>query len=189
MNTPVSLLQRIQKRPDDQAAWRRLVDLYQPFIRNWLVRDPSLCGQVDDLTADVLHTLVKALPRFERRRDGSFRRWLRTVTLNRVLTHRRVAARLPVADSESWLAQLADPAAELSRQWDREHDRHVLTRLLELVAGDFDAQTFRAFELHGREGRSAEDVAAQLGMTVTAVFSAKARVLRRLREEAAGLID
>lgn len=190
MNTPVSLLQRIQTRPDDQSAWRRLVDLYQPFIRGWLIRDPSLREQADDLTAEVLHALVKALPRFERQRDGSFRRWLRTVTHNKVMTHYRVAAARPEAvdAAGSWLAELADPAAPLSREWDREHDQYVLKRLLELVAGDFDAQTFRAFELHGREGRPADEVAATLGMTIAAVFSAKARVLRRLRDEAAGLV-
>jgi RNA polymerase sigma-70 factor (ECF subfamily) len=38
-------------------------------------------------------------------------------------------------------------------------------------------------------GRPAADVARELGMTAHAVYLAKARVLRRLREEVAGLLD
>ncbi|MFO0876553.1 MAG: sigma-70 family RNA polymerase sigma factor [Gemmataceae bacterium] len=191
MHTPVSLLQRIQKRPDDQGAWRRLVDLYQPFVRGWLLRDPALRQDADDVTADVLQALVEALPRFERRRDGSFRCWLRTVTLNKVKTRHRAASDRPdmLAADGSWLAELEDPAAPLSREWDRAHDQHVLGRLLDLVACDFDPITFRAFLLHGRDGKPAAEVANELGLTVAAVFSAKARVLRRLREEADGLLD
>ncbi len=33
--TPLSLLERLRLRPDP-ASWRRLVDLYTPFIRDWL---------------------------------------------------------------------------------------------------------------------------------------------------------
>jgi RNA polymerase sigma-70 factor (ECF subfamily) len=37
--------------------------------------------------------------------------------------------------------------------------------------------------------RPATEVAAELGITVNAVYLAKSRVLRRLREELAGLLD
>ena len=36
--TPVSLLERLQKRPDDEAIWRRVVEWYRPLIRDWLRR-------------------------------------------------------------------------------------------------------------------------------------------------------
>ena len=39
------------------------------------------------------------------------------------------------------------------------------------------------------EGRPAADVARELGLTVNAVVKAKSRVLNRLREEGAGLLD
>jgi RNA polymerase sigma-70 factor (ECF subfamily) len=37
--------------------------------------------------------------------------------------------------------------------------------------------------------RKADDVASELGVSVNAVYLAKSRVLRRLREELAGLLD
>ena len=51
------------------------------------------------------------------------------------------------------------------------------------------------FSVVGREwelaacGRPAADVAAELGLTPAAVYSASARVLRRLRQEFRGLLD
>src|SRR5262249_60000951 len=92
-------------------------------------------------------------------------------------------------DPEAALAQLEDPGSDLSRRWDREHDEHVARRLLELLRPEFQPNTWRAFERLMLEGGKPDEVAAELGLSVNAVFIAKSRVLRRLREEAEGLID
>jgi RNA polymerase sigma-70 factor (ECF subfamily) len=47
----------------------------------------------------------------------------------------------------------------------------------------------QAFQRHVREGRAAAEVAAELGVTVNVVLLAKSRILRRLRQEARGLIE
>jgi RNA polymerase sigma-70 factor (ECF subfamily) len=73
--------------------------------------------------------------------------------------------------------------------WDEEHDRHVIHRLLELLQPHFEPATWQAFHRLVRDGARAADVAAELGTTVNAVLLAKSRVLRRLRQEAAGLTD
>jgi DNA-directed RNA polymerase specialized sigma24 family protein len=60
----------------------------------------------------------------------------------------------------------------------------LLRGLLELIQLDFEHTTFRAFWLIAVDGRSAEDVKEELGMsTVGAVHAAKCRVQKRLREE------
>src|SRR5438552_8085545 len=88
METPVSLLERLRTSPDE-AAWRRLDDLYRPLIRRWLLRDPTLREEAEDIAQDVMHVLIRELPGFHRQRNGSFRRWLRTITAHRVLAHHR----------------------------------------------------------------------------------------------------
>jgi RNA polymerase sigma-70 factor (ECF subfamily) len=190
-DTSPSLLDRLRRDPD-AAGWEQLVRLYEPFIRRWLA-DPALAADADDLTQDVLAVVVRELPQFERRRTGSFRAWLRTITVNRVREHwRRAAVRERPAggtDAADRLNALADPASGLSRQWDAEHDRHVARRLLELLEPEFSPPTWAAFRRQVVDGLSASDTAAELGTTVNAVLLAKSRVLRRLREEAAGLID
>jgi RNA polymerase sigma-70 factor (ECF subfamily) len=189
--TSASLLDRLRAGRDD-AAWERLVRVYEPFIRRRL-SDPALAPHVDDLTQDVLAVLVRELPKFDRRRVGSFRAWMRTVTVNRAREHLRNHAGRPAAEGGTSagdrLAQLADPASGLSRQWDAEHDRHVAQKLLDLIEPEFSPQMWAAFRRQVVDGEKAAAVAAALGTTVNAVLLAKSRVLRRLRDESAELLD
>jgi DNA-directed RNA polymerase specialized sigma24 family protein len=114
METSVSLLERL-RTSFDQAAWRRLDDLYRPLILRWLRRDPGLGDEAEDLAQEVMHVLIRELPSFHRQRDGSFRRWLRTVTTHRVLAHHRARRNRPLALGvpleESSLADLKDVGA------------------------------------------------------------------------------
>ena len=73
------------------------------------------------------------------------------------------------------LDQLEDPASELSRRWDREHDGFVLQRLLGLIEPEFQPATWKAFRRHVIDGVPAENVAAELGLTVNAILIAKSR--------------
>jgi RNA polymerase sigma-70 factor, ECF subfamily len=188
--TSASLLERLQTAPDD-AGWRRLVELYTPLIKGWLLRDPALRDEADDLVQDVLAVVVRELPAFRRQRPGSFRAWLRAITAHRLQAHWRSRQRRPpdAGDPQPLLAQLADPASDLSRLWDQEHDRHVARRLLDLIEADFEPATWQAFRQVVLAERTPADVAAELGLTVNAVLLAKSRVLRRLREEGRGLLD
>ena len=85
--------------------------------------------------------------------------------------------------------QLADPASALSQAWNEEHDRHVTKILLQSIRLEFQPATWQAFERQVEHGLSASQVAAELGLSVNAVLIAKSRVLKRLREKAAGLVD
>ena len=87
------------------------------------------------------------------------------------------------------LDELQDPDSGLSRLWDEEHDRHVARRALELIEHDFAPTTWRAFKAVVLEGRKEAVAAAELHMSLNAVFIAKSRVLARLRQEIAGLVD
>jgi RNA polymerase sigma-70 factor (ECF subfamily) len=191
-DTPISLLERLRLRPDAQA-WRRLIDLYTPLIHGWLRRFGLQPSDADDLTQEVLGVLVRELPQFRHDlRPGAFRRWLRTVTVNRLREFWRGRDRRPdeaAGGPDDLLAQLADPDSSLSRLWEQEHDRHVVRRLLEMIQNDFEPATWQAFRLLVLEGRPTAAVAAAVGLSANAVRIAKSRVLSRLRREAAGLLD
>jgi RNA polymerase sigma-70 factor (ECF subfamily) len=192
MGTSASLLERLRSAPDE-AAWRRLDDLYRPLVRRWLLRDPTLGEDANDLVQDVMEVLVRELPGFRRQRTGSFRLWLRTVTAHRLAAHYRARKNRPralgAAPEECPLAQLADPNRELSRRWDEEHDRHVLRRLMELVEPMFEPSTLAAFRRVAYDGVAPARAAEELGLSLNAVLLAKSHVLSRLRQEAEGLID
>jgi RNA polymerase sigma factor (sigma-70 family) len=191
--TSQSLLDRLKQPQPDAADWRRLHDLYQPLIRQWLARISGLGDEADDLAQEVLVVVVRELPKFERRREGSFRAWLRQIMVNRVRTFRKLQQRRPRtgldSDGEDFLARLEDPASDLSRQWDREHDRHVFQKLLDTVRGDFEQATWEAFQRFAVEGRPAAQVAKELGVSENAVLQAKSHILKRLRAEAGDFLD
>jgi RNA polymerase sigma-70 factor (ECF subfamily) len=85
--------------------------------------------------------------------------------------------------------QLEDPESELSRLWDEQHDQYVLRCLLDLMELEFEPTTVQAFQRVALDGAAAEEVGRELGLSVGAVYVAKSRVLKRIREEAEGLID
>jgi RNA polymerase sigma-70 factor (ECF subfamily) len=191
--TSVSLLERLRRQPDE-ASWQRLVDLYTPLLRGWLRRQFVPHEDVDDLVQDVLAVLVRELPDFHYdRHKGSFRGWLKTVTLNQLRMWWRSRQGRPLGSGDSAMArkldELADPHSALSRLWEREHDQHVVRRLLELSEGVFEATTWQAFRRVALDGADPAAVAAELGLSLNAVYLAKYRVLRHLRQESQGLTD
>jgi RNA polymerase sigma factor (sigma-70 family) len=191
--TSLGLLEQLKHARPDAPQWRRLWDIYSPMIRHWLSRFPNLHDEVDDLTQEVLVVVFRELPSFERRRDGSFRAWLRQITVNRMRAFCKTQCKQPLAgggpESDDLLAQLADPTSDLAREWDQDHDKHVFRKLLATVERDFEPSTWRAFTRFAVEGEPAAQVAGELGVTESAVVQAKFRIVKRLREEAGGLLD
>jgi RNA polymerase sigma-70 factor (ECF subfamily) len=62
-------------------------------------------------------------------------------------------------------------------------------RALELMRDEFQPTTWRACWEHAFRQRPAAEVAAELGISENAVYIAKLRVVRRLRQELQGLLD
>jgi RNA polymerase sigma-70 factor (ECF subfamily) len=70
-----------------------------------------------------------------------------------------------------------------------EYRRQLAARALELMQAEFSPSTWKACWEHVVEGRSAPEIAAELGMTPGAVYAARFRVIGRLRKELEGLMD
>jgi RNA polymerase sigma-70 factor (ECF subfamily) len=190
--TSVSLLDRLKAAGPGDGDWLRFQDIYLPLLRWRLGHVHGLGDEAGDLAQEVFLVVVRELPRFQRQRDGSFRQWLRKVTINKVLAHRKRRRRQPQAGRDAtdlYLEQLADPQGDLAQEWDREHDRHVTQKVLALVRPDFSVTTWEAFQRFVLEERPAAQVAEELGLTVNAVLKAKSRILMRLRREAGPLLD
>jgi RNA polymerase sigma-70 factor (ECF subfamily) len=191
--TSLSLLQRLRHQPDPES-WQRLVELYAPLIGDWLRRASVQPQDADDLIQEVFSVVVKELPRFDYEPErGSFRGWLRTIMANRLRAFYRGRQSRPMAaggsDFDQVAAQLEDPHSQLSQLWNREHDQYLSRRLLEMIKPDFEATTWRAFERVTIDGAKPAETAKELGISVNAVFIAKSRVMRRLRQEMQELSD
>jgi RNA polymerase sigma-70 factor (ECF subfamily) len=185
-STSATLLERLRS-PEDQQAWRRFVELYTPLLLYWANRAGLQAQDANDLVQEVFAQLVRKLPEFRYDRGSTFRGWLRRVTLNKWADIRRRRVPTPVdADGEE-LAMLAGPESE--QFWQTEYRQHLIGRALEVMQANFEPVTWRACLETTVHGRTAADVAAELGISEASVYSAKSRVLRRLREELAGLLD
>jgi RNA polymerase sigma-70 factor (ECF subfamily) len=191
MDTSASLLDRLAGAPTE-ADWRRLHELYRPLLEGWVLRAGVPRADAEDLIQEVLLAVVRQVGGFEHRGDGAFRGWLRTILARRITDYLRRQAVRPAAPGGSDLArrleELASPASELSRLWDHEHDTHVARQALRVVQADFAPATWQAFRRQVVDGLPAAQAAVEAGITLNAALLAKSRVLKRLRQEVAGLL-
>jgi RNA polymerase sigma-70 factor (ECF subfamily) len=186
MDTPASLLERL-RQPDQEQAWARFVELYTPLFFSWARRLGLHDADAADLVQDVLTILVRKLPEFTYDKSRSFRAWLHTVTLNSWRNHCRRAG-LPRAEYVADLDGLAGPDT-VALAGEEEYRRWLVGRALDLMRAEFQPNTWKACWECVVGGRPAAEVAAELGVGAGAVYMAKSRVLSRLRQELAGLLE
>ena len=191
--TSLSLLSRLTGSPEPES-WNRLVELYSPLLKAWLRKYDVQPSDADDLVQEVLLAVSKDLSKFEHGgQPGAFRGWLKAILVNRLRKFWRARDRRPQArgdsDIDARLAQLDDPASEMSQIWNRQHDQYVLRQLLALAEPHFEPNTWKAFCRVALDGAKPDVVAQELDISLNAVCLAKSRVLRRLRQESKGLIE
>ena len=87
------------------------------------------------------------------------------------------------------LNQLEDPESEMTKRFNREHDKRVVRRLMDSIKTSFEAVSLEIFSRYVVDGCSAEQTAEELNVSVASVHQAKSRILRKLREQAGDLID
>ena len=186
-STSPSLLERVRNLGDEQA-WRRFVDLYTPLLYEWTRRIGLQAGDAADLVQDVFTVLLEKLPTFQYDPQKSFRAWLKTVLLNlwRDRCRRQAVGPRPAGDAGlSGVADSADP----DFFDEAEYRKYIVNRALKLMQAEFQPATWKAFWESEVAGRPVAEVAAELGLTPNAVYLARSRVLRRLREELDGLLE
>jgi RNA polymerase sigma-70 factor (ECF subfamily) len=186
-STSVSLLRRLHTE-EREIAWERFVELYAPLIYHWTLRAGLPGSDAADCVQDVLALLVEKLPTFTYNPEQSFRAWLRTVTVNkcRDILRRNAGVAYRAVPLEPDDAVSPDGTKLFT---DEEYQRSLVHRALEVMQTDFEPNTWQACWELVTSGDSVSQVARRLGMTENAVYLAKSRVLRRLREELEELLD
>jgi RNA polymerase sigma-70 factor, ECF subfamily len=186
--TSVSLLRRLRQPTEQEASWQRFVQIYTPLLFHWARKLGLSAEDAADLVQEVLVLLVQKLPEFTYDPQRSFRGWLRTVMQNKWRDSRRLR-RVPVAEESA--ASIVDAANDdaAAALEEAEYQQYVVKQALELMQAEFQPETWKACWEYMIVGKPADAVAKELGLTINAVYLAKSRVLSRLREELAGLLD
>jgi RNA polymerase sigma factor (sigma-70 family) len=185
--TKPSLLLRIRDA-GDSASWNEFADIYGPIIRSYCRRRGLQPTDADDVVQEILVQVARSIGTFEYDPGrGRFRDWLGTVTRNKITRFFESKGREGSAIGNDKSAQLEASAED--PEWSANLHARILEVALVRIRVDFEPSTWDAFERIWCVGLPAPEVARTLAMTIDAVYAAKSRVLRRLREEVLSLAD
>ena len=202
--TRPSLLIRIRDA-GDREAWQQFVDLYAPLIYGLARKRGLQDADAADVTQEVFRAVANRIARSHgsagsgqesgvRSQDssawqydpkrGSFRSWLYTVTRHKISDF--LARKQPrgTGDTATQMFLEEQPGTdEEESDWQRPYQQRLFAWAAERIQGEFQEPTWKAFWQLAVEGKSGEETAKSLGMSVGAVYVAKSRVLARLKKE------
>ncbi len=186
-----SLLIRLRSM-DDTTAWEEFVVIYEAAIYRFARCKGLQRADAEDVTQEVLQAVYGRLPDWELREGGgSFRAWLFRATRNLAARtwndrHRYVPWRHDTT-GDGEVDHLPDPSAEDQTLFELEYRRAVFHRAAEQVRHEVRSSTWTAFWMTAVEGVTAEETARHLKISVGSVYTAKCRVLARMRAMIRGL--
>ena len=183
--TRPSLLIRLRNHQDFEA-WSQFVDLYAPVIYGYLRKRGLQDADAADVTQTCLRQVAAHVGSMEyEAAASSFRGWLFTIVRNKLRDFHDKPRHLVQGSGDSGVQRLlenqpASPADE-SAEWEREYQSGLFAWAAERVRPTVQESTWEAFRQMAVEGKSGQEVAERLCMTVAAVYLAKSRVMMRLR--------
>ncbi|MCA8951436.1 MAG: sigma-70 family RNA polymerase sigma factor [Planctomycetes bacterium] len=190
--TRQSLLIELGRRSDD--AWAEFLGVYEHAIVRYCRSLGLQDADARDATQEVLTAVHERVPTWEpSAAKGSFRAWLfrvaRNVAVDAIAARARRTPARSASEVERTLAELADPGADHGAGLDTEYRRTLLEWAANEVRAEVQEVTWQAFRRTAVDGRPAGDVAAELGLPVGSVYTAKCRVVARIRDKVARLED
>jgi RNA polymerase sigma-70 factor (ECF subfamily) len=166
-----------------------LVDLYAPLVYRWCRRAGVRADEAPDVLQEVFLAVATHIEDFRRDRPGdTFRGWLWTITRNKTRDRLRRRKHEPEArggsSADERLCRIPDqPPSTDDAALHSTDDAEVAHRVVELIRPEVEDRTWRAFWRLAVDGQPGREVAAELGMSLRAVYQAKYRVLQRVRQE------
>lgn len=186
--TSMSLLEGLRSA-SNRTAWQQFDARYRPVIVGVACRRGLTEADAQDAAQQVLLEFFRSYQqgKYERAK-GRLRHWLMGIARRQISNFlRNLPPEVQVPDPTSQtnvFERLEDPGSdtELDEVELVEWRRGVYEECLVQVRNQFDAQTVKAFLLHGLEGKPAKEVAGLLGITPNAVFLAKHKIVKRIQE-------
>jgi len=169
----------------DQAAWEQFARIYRPVVYNVARMRGLQDADAQDVAQQVLLSVSKALPNWERRDESTrFRHWLcrmaRNATINMLTRQPKDRAAggplLPVDIPED------HANSDLDSRLVREYRRQLFRQAAEHVRTRADATTWQAFAMTMIDGLTITEAAERLQRSEAVIYAARSRIMRRLRD-------
>ena len=192
-DTRASLILRLKDRHDNHA-WSTFVEIYQPLFKRLCMRANMQPADAHEATQEILLHLSNVVEKWDPDKElGSFRGWLHQVSKNVVVRFLQNKNRRLLITGKSDIHQLLnecpDPTVKQTRDFDIEFRRRVFGWACDQLQNEFRHQTWQAFLQTQVMRNDIETVAKELGLSVGAVYVARSRVMKRLREIVQKQID
>lgn len=185
--TRPSLLLRVRDF-QNQEAWDEFFALYGPLVLRVLRRIGVSQQDALDLVNDVLVIVVRRIGTFEFDPTKSFRAWLKTVTRNRAYRFFLQQKRRPrpSGGTSHAMAIQETPADDSSENEliEAEWRKRRLEMAIDKVRHEVTSEAWEVFELLVVQELPPADVGRRLGMKPGALYTAKCRILKKLRQAA-----
>ncbi len=183
--TRASLILRLSD-PADNLAWAEFLQVYQPMLIRLASRWGLQEADAREVVQETLLSVAKAIRQFESDgRKQSFRRWLSTITRNKLADHlaRRSRQERGSGDSDvrRWLEQQSCETSSAS-VWDWNEKRQIFAWAAQKVRSQVQPETWEAFHRTTVLGESVKEVAGALQMREGMIYVARSRVMSRLRK-------
>ena len=182
--TRTSLVFRV-RNPEDAEAWREFLRLYGPLIYRFGRRQGLQDADAVDFMQRVLLAVSGAIRRLEYdSQRGLFRGWLFAVVRQQFTHWLREGQRWRHGlEAAQQAQQMADASERDQAAWNEDCEAQLMRCAADNVRRLVNDRHWEAFWLTAVEGKKSPAVAEQLGLTVGAVYTARSRILQRIREE------
>jgi len=162
----------IEAAQRDPACFAQLYEHNFERVYAFIVRRVHDRDQAQDLTADVFHSALKNLPRYEWR-GTPFAAWLYRIAANAVADHGKHAARLKVTE----LNEISEHDPSGDEDLAEVEHRARLFKLVEKLPGD----QRRVITMRFAEQKGIAEIAQDIGRSEGAIKQLQFRALQALR--------
>ena len=182
-----SLLLRI-KDSNDQDAWAQFVDIYGPLVFRFGIKKGLQEADASDMAQEVMQRVSGSIKKFEYDPSiGRFRSWLFLISNQSISNLIKKKVRQPIGSGDTAVnhALWQIPTKEEESLWESDYRQQLLDWAISRIKIDFAEKTWLAFMGTAIENRDAKEVAESLDMSVGAVYIARSRIMKCLKEKVA----
>lgn len=199
LQTRGSLLARLKREASD-TDWEQFYRQYGNVILSFCSKQGLDEFAARDVLQEVMLLLMRKLPSFDYNpARGRFRNWLLALVMGKIRDAHRRARRLRTISidersphsGECFDESLVSCASEASQAVEKAWLQALIEEALRKIQNDPKSkrETFAVFYAYVIESRPVAEVAQQFGVAENTIYQIKNRILKRLREELAEIIE